>query len=301
MRRIVPPYAERMAVEVRHLRALLSVVEEGTFTDAAIALGTTQASVSRLIAALERELGTRVLDRTPRGAVPTAAGARISVHARRVLQEVGSITRIAADATADVDAEVRVGYAWSALGRHTTPLQRRWAQEHPGSALVLVHANTATAGLLEGLADIAITRRRLDERRFDAAVVGTEKRHAALAGDHPLARRRGVRLRDFAGATLGIDARTGTTTEDLWPVGAAPVATRDTHSVDEWLTLIAAGHAIGITSEATSWQHPRPGVVYRPVLDAEPVPVWLAWWRSEKPAHTAALVRLATELYGTSR
>lgn len=102
MHSALPPYACRMAVEVRQLQAFLGVVDEGTFTDAAIALGTTQASVSRLVAGLERALGLQVLARTSRGALPTAAGARIAEHARRVLQEVETIGRLATDAGLDV-------------------------------------------------------------------------------------------------------------------------------------------------------------------------------------------------------
>lgn len=289
------PYAGRMAsgVEVRHLRALLAVVEEGTFTDAAIALGTSQASVSRTVAALEALVGARLLQRTGRGVLPTVAGTRAHAHARRVLDEVAALER----AVGDTGGEVRVGYAWSALGRHTTPLQRRWAQEHAGSTLVLVQANTATAGLVEGLAEVAVTRRALDEKRFEQVLVGVEARYAAVASDDPLARRRGIGLRDFAGRTVGVDSRTGTTTPDVWPAGVAPAATRETHGVDEWLTLIAAGQAVGLTSEATARQHPRPGVTYRRVRDAEPVPVRLAWWRDGRPAWADDLVRLACELY----
>jgi ribose 5-phosphate isomerase len=51
------------------------------------------------------------------------------------------------------------------------------------------------------------------------------------------------------------------------------------------------------TSEATAAQYPRPGVVYRPVRDARPMPVWLAWWRDDPPALRSALVRLACDLY----
>ena len=282
-----------MAVELRQLRALVTVVDEGTFTDAAIVLRTSQASVSRSVAALERELGARLLQRTSRGVAPTVAGARMIGHARRVLDEISALQR----EVADTSGELRIGFAWSALGRHTTALQRRWSAEHPGSTLVFVQANTSTAGLVEGAADIAVTRRPLNDRRFDTALIGVEPRYAAVASDHPLARRRSVAMSDFAGTTVGIDSRTGTTTQDLWPPEAAPAATRDTHGVDEWLTLIAAGQAIGITSEATARQYPRPGITYRPVRDAQPVPVWLAWWRDNKPAHTAALVHLASELY----
>ena len=153
-------------MEVRQLRALVGVLDEGTFTDAAIALGTTQASISRLVAALERQLGVRLVERTPRGALPTATGDRIATRARRVLGEVDAIARLAAQDAAGTGTEVRIGYAWSALGRHTTALQRRWTSERSGSALIFTQVNTPTAGLVERAADIAVTPRELDRRRF---------------------------------------------------------------------------------------------------------------------------------------
>lgn len=50
------------------------VVDAETFTDAAIALGTSQAAVSRSVAALERVLGVRLLLRTTRSVAATPAG-----------------------------------------------------------------------------------------------------------------------------------------------------------------------------------------------------------------------------------
>ncbi|MBI4939695.1 MAG: LysR family transcriptional regulator [Actinobacteria bacterium] len=294
-------YAQRMdrgatGVDVRMLRALVAVVDEGSFTDAAIVLGVSQASVSRAVAALEEALGARLLQRTTRHVGLTVTGRRVLAHARRALDEVAALRRVAQDG----GGELRVGYAWSALGRHTTAVQRRWAAEHPGSALVLVQSNTRTAGLADGIADLAVLRRPADDDRVAGVVVGLERRYAAVAASDPLARRRRVRLADFAGRTIGVDALTGTTSEELWPSGVAPAGTREVHGVDEWLTLVAAGQAVGITSEATTRQHPRPGVVYRPVEDAPPVAVTLAWWRDDPHPQLAALRRLVVEAYGTS-
>ena len=75
---------------------------------------------------------------------------------------------------------------------------------------------------------------------------------------------------------------------------------RTVRGVDEWLTVIAAGQAVGVSAEATARQHSRPGVVYRPVRDAEPVPVLLAWWADSPPADLDALVELVRELYGST-
>jgi DNA-binding transcriptional LysR family regulator len=282
-----------MNIELRQLRCLVAIAEHGIFTDAAIELGISQAAASRTLAALEAQLGVRLLRRTTRQVSPTPVGIRVIAHARRVLSEVTALERLAETPA----GELRIGFAWSVLGRHTTALQRQWAREHPESPLVFVQCDTPTVGLGEGTAEIAILRRPLDDARFDSALIGTEARFAAMAADDPWARRRFVRLADFAGRTIGLNARTGTTTMELWEPGAGPASVRDTHSVDEWLTLIAAGQAVGMTSEATVAQYPRPGIVYRPMRDAQPVPVWLAWWRDDPPPLRTALVRLACDVY----
>jgi DNA-binding transcriptional LysR family regulator len=279
---------------VRQLRALLAVVDAGTFTGAARLLGTSQASVSRTIAVLERALGAHVLQRTTREVSLTPVGARVVGHARRVLEEVAAIRRAAEQGSGNL----RVGHAWSALGRHTTAVQRRWSQEHPGSALAFVHANTPTAGLMEGTADVSVLRRPVDDARLQTALLGVERRYAAVAADDPLARRRSVSLNDLAGRTVAVDPLTGTTSEELWSSTAAPAAIRAVHGIEDWLTVIAAGEALGISAEATAAQHPRPGVAYRLVRDAPPVPVWLAWWADSPPPNLDAFVHLVCEQYG---
>ncbi|MFB6936028.1 LysR family transcriptional regulator [Streptomyces chartreusis] len=281
-----------MDVELKQLRCLVAIVDEGTFTDAAIAVGVSQAAVSRSLASLERALGVRLLRRTSREVTPTGTGLRVLAHARRVLGEVDGLVR---EATSG-HARLRMGYAWAALGRHTPAFQRRWAAAHPGTDLQLVRANSSTAGLAEGACDMSVVRRPVDDRRFDSAIVGLERRLCAVAADDPLARRRSVRLADLSGRTLVVDRRTGTTTTDLWPPDSRP-AIEETHDVDDWLTVISTGRCIGMTAEATAHQYPRPGVVYRPVRDAEPIAVRLAWWREDPHPAAQAAIELLTALY----
>jgi DNA-binding transcriptional LysR family regulator len=282
------------AIELRHLRAFVAVVDTGGFTAAADVLGVSQAAVSRTIAGLEEALGARVLHRTTREVALSPVGSRVIAHARRVIEETSAITRTASDAAAGL----RVGYAWAALGRHTTSVQKQWALDHGGAELVFVQSNTPTAGLQEGQVDVAVLRREVDDDRFATAPVGTERRFAAVAAGSALARRRNVTLQDFAGRTVAVDPLTGTTTNRLWLAGAAPSGSRSVDGVDEWLTLIASGRAVGMTSEATARQHPRPGVTYRPVRDAHPVAVRLAWWRGSEPAALPDLLQLVCRAYG---
>ncbi len=284
-----------MDLELRHLRALVAVVDEGTFTDAAITLAVSQATVSRNIAALEAAVGSRLLQRSAREVVLTEEGARVLPHARAVLGQVAALRR----AAGDVAEEFRVGFAWGALGRHTRTVQRRWAEARPGSELVFVQSPERTAGLEGGRVHAAVTRWQLDERRWELALVGVERRFAALPADDPLAEREGLSVLDLAGRTVAIDREVGTTTTQLWPPEAAPSSIRSVRGVEAWLTLIGAGQAIGMTAEASVERHRSDDVAYRPVHDAPPIQVWLAWPRGVAAAGTDDLLRLAREAYAT--
>jgi DNA-binding transcriptional LysR family regulator len=279
--------------ELRQLRCFVAITEAGSFTDAAAELGVSQAAVSRSLAALERALGVRLLRRTTREVSPTAIGLRVLAHARRVLAEADALVE---EATTG-HTRLRLGYAWSALGRHTLAFQRRWAALRPDTELHLVRTNSATGGLAEGACDLAVVRRPPEDRRFATALVGVERRYCALAADDPWARRRSVRLAEIARRTVLVDPRTGTTTLDLWPPETRPASVRHTYEIDDWLSLIATGRAVGVTPESTAAQYRRPGLTYRPVRDAEPVPVLLTWWRDAPHPATRDAITLATELY----
>lgn len=280
-----------MDVELRQLRFLVAIVDTGTFTDAAIELGVSQAAVSRTLASLETALGVRLLRRTSREVVPTAVGVQVLARARRLLSEADDLVR---EATSG-HTRLRVGYAWSAMGRHTVDFQRRWPALRPDVELQLVRTNSATGGLAEGACDLAVVRTDPDQRRFDGVIVGLERRFCAMASDDPWARRRSLRMADISERRLVIDPRSGTTTTDLWP--DSPPSVEHVQDVDDWLSVIATGRCVGVTAESTVVQYPRPGVVFRPVRDAAPIAVRLLWWRDDPHPATQSAISLLTELY----
>jgi len=292
-----------MDLELRHLRCLVAIVDSGTFTDAAIELGISQAAVSRNLMALEQVLGVRLLHRTSRTVAPTTAGVHVLAQARQVLAAAGNLV---AEATTG-HTRLRIGHAWSAMGRHTREFQRRWAAGYPDVELHLIRTNSATGGLAEGLCDLAVLRAAADAgadagadaRQFASAVVGHERRFCALAADDPWARRRSIRLDEIPQRTVLIDRRTGTTTPGLWPAAAQPKV-RETRDIDDWLAIIAAGGVVGITAEGTTTQYRRDGIVFRPVRDAPPIAVRMIWRRHDPHPSTHAAVALLAELYRLS-
>ncbi len=281
-------------LELKHLRCLIAIVDSGSFTDAAIELGTSQAAVSRTLLALERVLGVRLLHRTSRAITPTTAGVQVIQRARHLLADADDLVR---EATTG-HTRLRIGHAWGSLGRHTAEFQRRWRERYPDVELLLVRHNSPTAGLAEGACDLAVVRTAaVDPSRYGHATVGHERRYVAMASDDPWARRRSVPLAEIRARTLAVDRRTGTTTVGLWPRAARP-AVEYTADVDDWLDAIAAGRCVGVTPHATVTQYRREGVVYRPVRDAAPVPVQTLWNQHDPHPRTHAAIALLTELYG---
>lgn len=252
--------------------------------------------MSRGVATLERKLGVRLLRRTSREVVPTAAGERVLARARRLLTEADDLIR---DARGGI-GRLRIGHAWAAMGAHTVEFQRRWAAGYPDVELHLVRTNSPTGGLAEGVCDVAVVRTSGDagigDARFDDVIVGLESRYAAVAADDPLVRRRQLRLADLVDRIVAVDPRTGTTTPELWPPGSRPEV-EEIHDVDDWLAVVAAGRCAGVTAESTLTQYRRQGVVFRRLRDAPPVPVRLIWWRDDPHPATSDVVGLLSELY----
>ncbi|MFF0478253.1 LysR family transcriptional regulator [Streptomyces sp. NPDC004284] len=281
-----------MSIELRHLRCFLAIAEESSLTRAAARLHLTQPAVSRTLAALERHLGARLVDRSTHHLALTAEG--------RAFQDRAAAALAAFDAAVDParlrHRPLRLGHAWSAFGPYTTPLLRRWQRTHPETPLELLRIDDRTAGLARGEVDAALLRGAVEAPGLVTAELTTEKRVAALPADSPLANRPGLTLDDLATETVVLNTVSGTTTLALWPAAARPAATLTVANTDDWLTAIAAGRGIGVSSASTAALHPHPGVLYRPLPDAPPLPVVLAWRDAFPHPATGALVTMAREI-----
>jgi DNA-binding transcriptional LysR family regulator len=285
---------------LRELRCFVAVARTGSLTAAASELHVSQAAVSRTIASLERTAGCRLLRRLARGCELTGAGHQVLPHAQRVLTEADRLSEFLATR----HEVLRLGYAWAALGKHTVRLQRQWPERHPSIELELVRHNSPTAGVAEGLCDVAVVRNDIgagaDEKRFDTVVVGIERRFVAFASDDPQwSNRRQLTMAEIAGRTVVVDPRVGTTSSDLWSDGERPTSFLESTDIDGWLDTIAAARGVGTTAEATAHHHPRPGVTYRPIKDGPRIAVRLLWWRDQPPTGLRHLVDAATTLYAT--
>src|SRR5918997_6946525 len=119
-------------VELRHLKTMAAIAEEGSFGRAASRLGYTQSTVSQQIAALERAVGGPVFDR-PGGPTPvriTPLGAVVLEQGRELLAKAAALTE-AVDRFHAGDGRIDIG-TFQSISTVILPIVvRRLRDEHP--------------------------------------------------------------------------------------------------------------------------------------------------------------------------
>jgi DNA-binding transcriptional LysR family regulator len=193
-------------LDVRRMRVLREVAQRGSFSAAAEALSFTQSAVSQQIAALEREAGTTLVERSVRGIRLTDAGRALVRHTEAILGRLAE-----AEAELEAIAGLRGGRlrmaSFESAGATLMPLAiATFRERHPAVELSLSLAEPmdSVPKLKSGELEIALT--------FDPNDVATpsgesiehvhlldDPLYLALAPDHPLAGKRNLRLADLAG------------------------------------------------------------------------------------------------------
>lgn len=122
------------------VRFLLAVLREGSFTEAARALGTDQSTVSRRIAQLEEALGVALFERSRRAPLATEAALRLREAAERVEAEVGRFSDDALEAQSpQARGRVRLALTEEMAIHFVVPrVIPRLRREHPGLSLDLI-------------------------------------------------------------------------------------------------------------------------------------------------------------------
>ncbi len=138
-----------------HYRAALAVLEEGSLSGAARALGLTQPTLGRQIAALERALGVALFTRSPTGLAPTEAALILAPYARSLKATAAALHRAVASEAEGLSGRVRIT-ASEVVGAEVLPaILAGLHARHPGLA-VDVMLSDRMQDLLHRDADIAV-------------------------------------------------------------------------------------------------------------------------------------------------
>lgn len=195
-----------LVMELRQLEYFVAVAEEGSFTKAAARMYVAQSGVSAQILQLERELGQRLFDRSPRSVRLTKVGTALLTHARAALAAVSEAKQVADEYRDALRGNVSVGLAASSsVAFNLVDMLAQFHRDHPMVEISLLEASAEDLinGLLDGRHDVAIMSPPATlPADLHLQLVADEPIVAAVSPDDPLATRARVTLGDLSGSQL---------------------------------------------------------------------------------------------------
>ena len=203
-----------MLMDLRQLRAAVEVARSRSFTRAAERVGVAQPALSQTIAALERELGLSLFERSSRRVRPTGAGSAFAERAARILADVDALKSEMAEHAGAVRGRVVVGsiqlFSETVLPGILAAFHRR----HPDVDLVLREdvSQPMFAGLRAAELDCAIVN--VDDPaaypEFSFETLYRDELAIAVAVHHPLAKQRSTTMQALRDADwVGFRAGSG--------------------------------------------------------------------------------------------
>ena len=189
-----------MAPSFNQLRYFCELAETGNFGRAADRLHMSQPPLSRQIAALERELGTALFLRSPKGVALTAAGHQFLSDATEILRRVAQARRNAAATGRGEAGRLTMGFTMCAAYSVVPDLTRRYQRAFPKVELRVreLMPNALESGLKDGAIDIAISFPGNEASRFEARPLYREPLNLVLPQGHPLAKSRKIKVEDLS-------------------------------------------------------------------------------------------------------
>ncbi|GAA0355005.1 LysR family transcriptional regulator [Actinoallomurus spadix] len=290
-------------MELRQLRYLIAIDDEGNLGRAAERLYVSQPALSYALKNLEAEFGVRLFDRHAGGVTATAAGRDVLAEARRTLQQADRVTAAAERHRRNATGVLRVGFEASGAGELTTRARAEFARRHPGVRVEPKRFDWGeeAAAVRDGRVDVAFVWLPADLTGMRSELVHTEPRLVGLPAAHPLADRADLSILDVKDEPLMWTERAPRAWVDWWavnprPDGSAPRWGPTNDNVEEMLEQVAEGAAICFAPTSMTRYYARPDLAWVPLSDVEPLRVALAWPDRADDPLTLGFVDVVREL-----
>ena len=277
-------------MELRHLRYFVAVAEEMHFGRAAERLHIAQPPLSRQIKDLEREIGTPLFERVPRGVELTPAGQAFLPEARLTLAQAERAQRTAQRAALGETGRLRVGFVEAATHSGVLPDVLGFFRVHlPAIGLSLFELDPLrqAEAFRDGRIDLGILQGSMTESAtwLREESIYTEPIVLAVPGDHRLAGRARFTLASLADESFVLFPRQ--TDPALFDeivarcrkAGFSPRVVQEANGWHTLASLVSAGVGIGFVPKSlTAFQ--QHGVAYRGVPDLSVEMKLSAVWRA---------------------
>jgi len=262
-----------MEIELRHLRLLSTVAEEGSLTKASNRLFLTQSALSHQLRDMESSLGVPLFQRISKKMILTPAGERllrsasvVTSELRRATTEIKRISE-GEGGVLRVSTECYTTYYW--LPRMIVSLQKKFPSVDV--QIVLEATRRPVHALVGGKVDIALVSSRNDnDSRLEYHPLFKDELVVIMSPDHELTSKSYIQAKDFAGQNLMLydipDEESTVLQEVLKPAGVTPARVTRIQLTEAKIELARAGWGIGVLARwAVAPQLRKGTLVARPL------------------------------------
>jgi DNA-binding transcriptional LysR family regulator len=292
---------EETSMDVRALRTFVEVARKQSFTRASESLHVTQPAISKMVRALEDELGTPLLVRERRRVSLTEAGRIVLERAQGILDALQVIEEEVVELSALRRGRLRVGFPPIVGVAFFPPLLAEFHTAHPGIVLELREEGShhIEALVMNRELDVGAVVLPTDEKAFGTMPFVHDELQAVLHPTHPLARRESLALRELAGTPFVLYrpefALHGHILEACRRAGFKPHVASESSHWDFIVAMVAANIGVALLPQTICRQLDPEQV--RSVPMTKPVIPWdvaLIWRRDRHlPPATRAWLDLA--------
>lgn len=241
-----------MALEVRDIRLIQAVADQGSLTRAGNVLFLTQSALSRQLADLEKRLGVLLFQRSGRRMVPTPAAERLLDSGRQIMGAVARAEEEARETAAEAEAVLRFAtecytcYHW--LPSVLIEFQRAYPKVEP--RIVASATRRPIPALIKGQLDVAIVSGGVRDRRVETTPLFSDELVAVVPRGHPWAGRPFVTADDFGGESVflyNVPREESTLFKEvLDPAGVTPKRVSRVELTEAILELVRAGLGVAM-------------------------------------------------------
>jgi len=293
-------------VDMAQAEAFLAVAEELHFGRAADRLYVSQPRVSRLIAALEREVGGALFERTSRRVNLTPLGEQFRDELSAAYAQLQAALDHAKRAAREAAGELRIGFTNTTEGPALSRLVAVFEGRHPDSQVTLqeVPVTDVYTALRAGEIDVLIHWLVAHEPDLTPGpVIDRQDRVVAVAVSHPLASQETVNVEDLAGQPVARPP--AAFPPALWdvlvpantPSGKPIPQTHQARSLHEVWAMVARGLIVHPTVASTAQLLRRDDIALIPITDLPPIRLGLIWRTACYNERIQALATTARSIY----
>ena len=232
---------------------MVSLAKEKKFTEAAEAIGITQAAASHALSKMEDELGVKLFERHRSGAVVTEVGTVVLDHAREILAHVESIRQAAISARNLGTSKLRMGVVPTAPSRLLTGIVGDFQRRYPDTDIALFEGDERDlrAWLETQVIDVALFSSLSPRTDDDHIILAQTTLKVVLSADHHLGAQSAISIDQLQDEALIIlKTGSGTFQSEIATAGHIPLQVRyEISSVNTILSMVRDGLGISIMPE----------------------------------------------------